>query len=47
MTDWTKRSGSRIAMGIGAGLALGVTVGPLLVWLPIGVVFGVLWEKKR
>ena len=47
MSDWTKRSGARIAMGIGAGTVLGVAVGPLAVWLPLGIVFGALWEKRR
>ena len=47
MSSFMERSGSRIAIGIGTGTALGVALGSLALWLPLGIVAGVLWEKRR
>lgn len=34
-------------MGIAGGTALGLLLGSLLIWVPVGVVAGAIWEKKR
>ena len=45
--SFTDRSGSRVAIGIGAGAVLGLALGSLLFWLPAGVIAGAIWEKRR
>ena len=45
--SFMERSGSRIAIGIATGTALGVALGSLMLWLPLGIVGGAIWEKRR
>lgn len=34
-------------MGIAGGAAAGLLFGSFLLWLPVGIVAGAIWEKKR